>query len=129
MGLLVCAPMQRFRNHSVSAAWLILGVIVLGGGLIEAHSHDGLASENLSSVALSGGHDIPDTTEHVELSTSIQGEFCPACTAGQREGVLDASHSTSRSLVIVALGVRATNGLAISGSDARPPSPRGPPTV
>ncbi|MEM7049115.1 MAG: hypothetical protein AAF604_05625 [Acidobacteriota bacterium] len=121
--------MQRFRNHSVWATWLILGVIVLGGELIATHSHDGLESGKLSSVALSGGHDLPDATEHVEASTSIQGEFCPACTAGQREGVLDASDSSSRSLVMVALGVRATNGLAISGADALPPSPRGPPAV
>lgn len=121
--------MCRFRNHSVLAAWLIVSVIVLGGGLITNHSHDGHASEHLSSVDLCSGHYLPDTTEHVESSTSIQVEFCPACTAGQREGALDASHPTSRSLVIVAQGVRATNGPAISGSDSPSPSPRGPPTA
>ncbi len=121
--------MRRFRNIRVSAVWLILGVIVLSGGRIDAHNHDGPASWMHSSAALSSGPDRPDNTEHFEASASIQSEFCLACTVGQREGVLDASHWTSQSLVMVALGARATQTLAPSGSDALPPSPRGPPTI
>ncbi len=121
--------MQKFRNLSAPAAWLMLAAFVLGGGLIATHSHDGLTSGELGSVALSGGHDLPDTAEYVESSTSIDVELCLACVAGGRQGALDASQSTSRSPVTATRGVRAADCLAISGSDARPPAPRGPPTV
>ena len=121
--------MQRFRYLSAPAAWLMLAAFVLGGGLIATHSHDGLTSGEFSSVALSGGHDLPDTTEHVESSTSIDVELCPACAAGRRQGALDASQPTSRSPVMVTRAVREADGLAISGFDALPPAPRGPPTV
>ena len=127
--LLGSPPMQRFRHHSAPAAWLALVVIVLGGGLVATHSHDGHPSGKLGSVALSGGHVLPDTTALVASATSIRVELCPACVAGQRQGALDASHSTSRSLVMVSGDVRAAISPAISGSDALPPSPRGPPTI
>ena len=79
--------MQRFRNRNVLFAWLILSAIVLGGGLIEAHSHDGLTSGKIGSVTLSSGHDLPDTTEHVDSSTSIKDEFCLACTVRHRRPI------------------------------------------
>ena len=128
MGLLLSAAMQMFRNHSVSATWLILCAIVLGGGLIEVHSHDGPTSEQLSSVVLGSEHNPPHTTEHIQPSISIDEELCPACTAaGQREGVLDASDPTPRLLAMVTRGFRAANDLTILSCDAQPFAPRGPP--
>ncbi len=121
--------MQTFRYLSAPAAWLMLAAFVLGGGLIATHSHDGLTSGELSSVALSGGHDLPDTAEHFESATSIDIELCPACAAGRRQGALDASQPTSRLPVMVTRAVRAADDLVVSGFDALPPASRGPPTV
>ena len=129
MGLLVSPPMQTFRYHSAPAAWLILGAIALGGGLIATHSHDGLTSGELDSVAHCDGHGLLGTTEHIKSATPSEVELCLTCTAGQRQGALNTSHSTSRSQVMVARGVRAANGHMISGCAARPPAPRGPPKV
>ena len=127
--LLLSAPMQRFRNLSALAAWLMLAALVLDGGVSATHSHDGLTSEEVSSVALSDGQDLPDTTEHVESSTSIDVEPCPACAAGRRPGALDASQPTSRSPVMATRTAREANDFIVSGFEALPPAPRGPPTV
>ena len=121
--------MQRFRNLSAPAAWLMLAAFVLGGGGIASHSHDGHIYGELSSVALSGSHDLHDTTAHVESSSSIDVDLCLACAAGRRLGVLDSSPSTSRSPVVVTRTAREADDLRISGFDALPPAPRGPPTV
>ena len=128
-GSAIVPPMQRFRSHSAPAAWLILVAIILGGGLIATHSHDGLTSGELSSVARCDGHGLPGTTEHIKSATPTEVELCLICTAGQRQGALDTSHPSLRSPVMVARGVRAANGLTISGCAALPPAPRGPPKV
>jgi|GEM_PF-4877671 len=121
--------MYSFRCHSASAAWLMLGAILLGGGLIATHSHDVHTSGEFSSVVVSGGHEHADTTEHIESSTHIEVERCPACVAARRYGASDSALPATRSDAIVARSVRATDCLAASGSGARPPAPRGPPTV
>ncbi|MEM7481645.1 MAG: hypothetical protein AAF481_10765 [Acidobacteriota bacterium] len=121
--------MPRFRYLSAPAAWLMLAAFVLGGGLIATHSHDGHPGGEFSSVVLTGGHDLPNATKHVESSTSIDGEQCPACAAGRRQGALDASQPTSRAPVMVTRDVRAADDLMVSGFDDLPPAPRGPPIV
>lgn len=121
--------MPWFRNHSVSATWLMLAVIVLCGGLIKAHSHDGPASGALGSVSLSAGPNLPDTAEHVDSLTCIEDDLCPACTAGQREALLDASPPNSRLLMKAARSLHVATCPATFAGNARPPAPRGPPTV
>ena len=104
--LLLSAPMRKLLDQRALTAWLILSVIVLGGGLIETHSHEWLTKGNLGSIAASDGQGLPGTTECVEASTSIEVDPCPACMAGQRQGVLDASDSTPRSRWVVSKRVR-----------------------
>lgn len=127
LGLVLSPLMRKFRDQGAWAAWLILSVIVLGGGLIETHSH-GPTSGKLGSVAFSGEFDLLDSASF-ESSTSVKVEFCLACTAGQREGVLDASDSSAGSRLVLAQGVRMADALTISSYAARLPAPRGPPTV
>ncbi|MEM6794121.1 MAG: hypothetical protein AAF725_09060 [Acidobacteriota bacterium] len=97
--------------------------------MIETHSHGGPANERICSVALSDGHDHAGTAGDAEFSISGEVEFCQACMAGQREGVLDASRRASRSRPALAPGVPATDDFAVSSRAARPSAPRGPPTV
>lgn len=126
--------MHRFRSHSPVVAWLILGAIVLGGGLIATHSHDGHTGGEHSpvthsSVAHCAGHGLPGAAEHVKSAPPIEAELCPICTQGQRQGALDTSLTALRSPMMVARGARAASGPPISGGAALPPAPRGPPRV
>ncbi|MEM1180166.1 MAG: DUF2946 family protein [Acidobacteriota bacterium] len=114
---------------SVLTAWLILGAIVLGGGLIETHSHDELSGERPTPVALSGEHEVADSTPRVDPSGTERVDFCPFCTLGQREGGLDAAEAAPRSRIVIEKSLRATQGPAVYRSVARPPAPRGPPTA
>ncbi|MEM8995022.1 MAG: hypothetical protein AAGF23_09560 [Acidobacteriota bacterium] len=124
--------MRKFRERGTAAAWLTLLAIVLGGGLIETHSHGGSPHGWLGPVAPSGEHDPSVTAsgvDSVESSTCDALDFCHACIAGQREGVLDVSPSTPRSRVVCAESVHTPGALAICGCTARAAAPRGPPTV
>ncbi|MEM9292670.1 MAG: hypothetical protein AAGD01_13390 [Acidobacteriota bacterium] len=109
----------------------MLAAFVLSEGLIATHNHDEHTGGECSSVALSDrqDHDLPDTTEHVASSTSIDAELCLVCAVARRLGALDATQPTSPSPMVVPQAIHPADDLVVSGFDALHPAPRGPPTL